>query len=220
MFPLSLAAMKIETLIVGAFDVNCLVLHGTANRAVVVDPGADAPRIAHYLREQNLTVDGWLLTHGHADHISALASLVRDFPAPVSMHPRDAAWAFTPRNQIMPYYPQPEAPPDGIRELRESIGYQAAGLDITILETPGHTPGCICLYIPAEATLISGDTLFAGSAGRTDLPGGSPTLLTASLRSLATLPDGCRVYPGHGPVTTIGREKRVNPFMQYKTSEV
>lgn len=212
--------MKIETLVVGAFGVNCLVLHGTGNRAVVVDPGGDAERIAAYLREQALSVDGWLLTHGHADHLSALASLVRQFPAPVAMHPQDAAWAFTLINQIPPHYPVPEAPPTAIRELREGTPYQAAGLDITIIETPGHTPGCICLHMPAEATLIAGDTLFAGSAGRTDLPGGSPEQLTASLRQLATLPDDCRVYPGHGPATTIGREKRVNPFMQYKTTEV
>ena len=212
--------MKIHTIVVGAFDVNCLVIQGTGNRALVVDPGADAGRIAEFLREQDLTVDGWLLTHGHADHLSALAALVKQFPAPVAMHPQDAAWAFTPMNQIPPYYPVPEAPPTGIRELHDGNGYQAAGLDITIIETPGHTPGCICLYIPAEATLISGDTLFAGSVGRTDLPGSNPTLLTASLRKLASLPDNCRVYPGHGPATTIGREKRVNPFMQYKTSEV
>lgn len=212
--------MKIHTIVVGAFDVNCLVIQGTGNRAVVVDPGADAGRIAEFLREKDLSVDGWVLTHGHADHLSVLTPLVRQFPAPVAMHPKDAAWAFTPVNQIPPYYPVPEAPSTDIRELREGISYQAAGLDITILETPGHTPGCICLYIPAEATLISGDTLFAGSAGRTDLPGGSSTLLTASLRNLATLPDACRVHPGHGPATTIGREKRVNPFMQYKTTEV
>ncbi len=212
--------MKIHMIVVGAFDVNCLVIQGTGNRALVVDPGADAGRIADFLREHDLTVDGWLLTHGHADHLSALAALARDFPAPVGMHPQDAAWAFTPRNQIVPYYPQPEVPPSGIRDLNEGTGYQGAGLDITIMETPGHTPGCICLYIPEEATLISGDTLFAGSAGRTDLPGGNPYRLTASLKRLATLPDDCRVYPGHGQSTTIGREKRVNPFMQYKTSEV
>jgi len=212
--------MRIETIVVGAFDVNCLVLNGTENRAVVVDPGADAQRIAHYLREQNLTVDGWVLTHGHADHLSALAPLARQFPAPVAMHPQDAAWAFTPINQIPPYYPVPEAPPGTIRELHEGTAYQAAGLDITIIGTPGHTPGCICLYLPAESILIAGDTLFAGSAGRTDLPGGSSAQLTQSLRRLASLPDDCRVYSGHGPSTTIGREKRVKPFMQQKTTEV
>lgn len=212
--------MKIETIIVGAFDVNCLVLHGMGRRVVVVDPGGDAERIAQYLREQNLTVDGWVLTHGHADHLSALAPLVKRFPAPVAMHPQDAAWAFTPVNQIPPYYPVPEAPPTDIRELHEGTAYQAAGLAITVIATPGHTPGSICLYIPAEATLIVGDTLFAGSAGRTDLPGGNPAQLTASLRRLATLPADCRVYPGHGPATTIGMEKRVNPFMQHKTTEV
>jgi glyoxylase-like metal-dependent hydrolase (beta-lactamase superfamily II) len=212
--------MKIDTLVVGPFDVNCMVLHGTGNRVVVVDPGADAPRIAQYLREQNLTVEGWLLTHGHVDHLSVLAPLARDFPAPVAMHPADAAWAFTPRNQIPPYYPVPEAPPSQIRELHDGLAYQAAGLEITIIETPGHTPGCICFYMPVVAVLIAGDTLFAGSAGRTDLPGSNPAQLTDSLRRLARLPDGCTVYPGHGPSTTIGREKRVNPFMQHKTSEV
>lgn len=206
--------MKIHTIVVGAFDVNCLVIQGEGNRALVVDPGADAERIADFLRGQSLTVDGWVLTHGHADHLSVLAPLARLFPAPVAMHPKDAAWAFTAINQIPPYYPVPEAPSTDIRELREGASYRVAGLDITILETPGHTPGCICLHIPAEATLIAGDTLFAGSAGRTDLPGGSPTLLTASLRKLATLSDECRVYPGHGSATTIGREKRTNPFMQ------
>jgi len=212
--------MRIETIVVGAFDVNCLVLNGTENRAVVVDPGADAQRIAHYLREQNLTVDGWVLTHGHADHLSALAPLARQFPAPVAMHPQDAAWAFTSLNQIPPYYAVPEAPPQGCRELLANEPLQLAGLTITILETPGHTPGCVCLYMADAATLISGDTLFAGSAGRTDLPGGHAGQLTASLKKLATLPDNCRVYPGHGPTTSIGHEKRVNPFMQSRNNEV
>lgn len=206
--------MKIETITVGAFEVNCFILHGSGDQVLVVDPGGDAERIAETLVRQKVSVAAWLLTHGHADHLSALSALVRDFPAPVCMHPLDAGWAFSSRNQILPFYKATAAPDAPIREIRDGSAWNDAGLSYTVFGTPGHTPGGVCFYFPEARTLITGDTLFAGSAGRTDLPGGDAGLLTASMKRLGAFTDDVRVYPGHGPATTIGHEKRTNIFMK------
>lgn len=206
--------MSIETITVGAFEVNCFILHGSGDQALVVDPGGDAERIAEVLVRQKVSVAAWLLTHGHADHLSALSALVRDFPAPVCMHPLDAGWAFSSRNQIPPFYAAPAVPDAPIREIRDGSAWSDAGLQYTVFGTPGHTPGGVCFYFPAAKTLITGDTLFAGSAGRTDLPGGDARMLAISLKRLKAFTDDVLVYPGHGPATTIGREKRTNVFMK------
>jgi hydroxyacylglutathione hydrolase len=206
--------MKIETITVGAFEVNCYILHGTGNRVLIADPGDEAERILDILAAQNLSVSAYLLTHGHADHLSALAPLVQRFPAPVCMHPSDAAWAFSARNQIPPFYTVPQAPSASIRDLRNGSTWDDAGLQYTVLETPGHTPGGVCFYFSPSRTLITGDTLFAGSVGRTDLPGGDAAMLQISLARLKVFTDEVRVYPGHGPATTIGQEKKTNVFMQ------
>lgn len=215
-----LPGMKIESISVGAFSVNCLLLHGTDRQVLVVDPGADAKKIAHHLESRQQVVAGWLLTHGHADHLSALATLVQRFEAPVYMHAADQSWAFSPVNQIPPYYAVPIKPPVDIHPIGNGETIQAGGLEVEIIETPGHTPGCVCYYLAAAKTLVTGDTLFAGSAGRTDLPGGDMTKLTQSLGRLAKLPDNCTIFPGHGESSTIGREKRTNPFMQNTLTEI
>ncbi len=157
----------------------------------------------------------YLLTHGHMDHISALSDLSQKYPAPIRMHPKDAAWAFSPANQMPPYYHTPKFPQQGIlADLIESAENHAAGLSYKVLETPGHSPGSVCLYFPDHEILIAGDTLFAGSAGRTDLPGGDARQLQESLQRLVTLPDSVTIYPGHGPLSTIGCEKKNNPYLQ------
>jgi len=194
--------------------VNCLILHGTANRVLVVDPGEDADKITEAIINQSLSVSAYLLTHGHADHLGALAALTDRLPAPVLLHAADAAWAFSPVNQIPPYYGVPAKPAAGMLPLSGESTRHDAGLTYTIIPTPGHTPGCVCYYFPADKVMITGDTLFAGSAGRTDLPGGSTATLQASLRHLRTFADDTCIYPGHGLESTLGQEKRTNPFMQ------
>lgn len=206
--------MNVEAITVGPLQVNCYVAWGKVPDALVVDPGEDADRILDTLRTRRLKVAAYLLTHGHADHVSALAALCREQPAPVVLGPVDAAWAFTDLNQLPPVYPTPEKPSSPLVEAADGLEREDAGLLYRVIATPGHTPGGVCFYFPAERALFSGDTLFEGSVGRTDIPGGSARDLTRSLAHLVCLPDDTAVYPGHGPITTIGREKRTNFFLR------
>lgn len=204
-----------ECVEVGAFQVNCWLLwmaeHG---QCLVVDPGANPDRVLEAVQSRGLEVAAYVLTHGHMDHVSALAALHAQAPAPVALHPRDAAWAFTPRNVMLPFYPQPERPAAEERELADGREYNDGGMRYVAIGTPGHTPGSVCLLFPEHNALITGDTLFMGSVGRTDLPGGDSRALAASLRKLAALEGDLTVYPGHGPTTTLAQEKRTNYFMQ------
>lgn len=206
--------MEIETIPVGPLEVNCYLAWGEARQALVIDPGEDAERILEVIAARKLRVALYILTHGHADHVSALAALCARHPAPIAMHPDDARWAFSDVNQIPGAYPPPEAPPPVSRPLEDGQEWRDAGLRWQVITTPGHTPGGLCLYFPNDGVLLSGDTLFQGSVGRTDLPGGSARLLSESLEKLARLPDGTKVFPGHGPMTTIGAEKQTNFFLR------
>ncbi len=206
--------MNIETIVVGEFQVNCFLLWGAERRAIVVDPGSDADAIVERLATNRLEVAAYAMTHGHVDHLSALAELHRLHPAPIGMHPADTAWAFSEANSMPPWYDMPRRPASIAREFEDGQDWTDGDLNYRIITTPGHTPGGVCLFFKGENVLLSGDTLFAGSVGRTDLPGGHSRTLSASLKRLAALPDEVRVYPGHGPHTTIAHEKRTNFFMQ------
>lgn len=206
--------MHVETVVVGEFQVNCYIAWADPKRAFVVDPGADAGLIREVLSAHGLSVEGYVLTHGHMDHISALADLCGTGAANVFLHPADEKWAFTGVNDWPPFYAVPVRPGAKILTSGDAAGREIGGLRWQVLETPGHTPGSVCYYLPEEKMLFSGDTLFAGSVGRTDFPGGDGRALQGSLRRLAALPDDVAVYAGHGPETTIGHEKRTNYFMQ------
>lgn len=206
--------MEIAGLTVGAFDMNCYVLWSMNGQAIIVDPGADPETILGFLRGHKLQVVSYLLTHGHMDHVSALAAMHKAHPAPVAMHSADCAWTFTAANELLPFYPRPEHPACEIALLEDGGRRTDAGLLLEVIGTPGHTPGSVCLHFAAEKTVITGDTLFAGSVGRTDLPGGNARALSRSVARLARLPDDTKVYAGHGLATTIGEEKRTNFFMQ------
>lgn len=207
--------MKVIPIGVGPFQVNCYLAVGPAQQALVVDPGDDAGIIAVTVRQNKLTVAAYLITHGHMDHVSGLAELTRSFPAPVSIHPLDESWAFSHLNQSLPYYDTPERPKKIERLLANGQIYSDAGLRYEIIATPGHSPGGVCFYFPDDKIIFTGDTLFLGTVGRTDLEGSDEKLMTQSLARLAKLPEDTVVYPGHGPQTTIGQEKRTNPFMQF-----
>jgi len=206
--------IHIEKTVVGAFEVNCFVIWGLSPGAVVVDPGGDADSIRDILVRNHLGVAAYMLTHGHVDHIAALEELYETNPAPVGIHPHDGSWAFSETNLFPPFYGAPHKPAEIERNLSNGQEWNDSGLNYTILFTPGHSPGSVCLYFREEKTLICGDTLFQGSVGRTDLPGGDSRELTRSLRKLAVLPDDTKVYTGHGPETTIADEKKRNYFMQ------
>lgn len=205
--------MKILRIEVGPFESNCYLLAGGGDRVLVIDPGDDAARILAQLRSLSVAPTAVLLTHGHVDHISGVAGLLESFPVPVHMHPADLAWAFRTANQLPPYYAAPTGRPPEIREVNDGDRLDIAGIELTVLATPGHTPGGVCYRVTSSGDLFTGDTLFHGSVGRTDFPGGDPRAMTASLRRLAALPPETRVWPGHGPDTTLAEELRSNPFL-------
>ena len=199
-----------KTIPVGSYCVNCLILwQGTD--ALIVDPGQDADLIVSFLSERGLVPQAILFTHGHFDHIGGLPGLLAKYPdLPVYAHPSDGPMFGHPMNQMPPEYPC-VAKPANLRDIREAPA-AFPGFAFQVLETPGHTPGSVCLKF--GDLLLSGDTLFAGSCGRTDFPGGSMAAMRRSLAALATLPPKTDVIPGHGPATTIGREVAENPFME------
>ncbi len=204
-----------EILPVGALQCNCSILGDEASHeAIVVDPGDDIPRILAILERHHLTVKQILITHAHIDHIAGAARLKKLTGAPILYNPRDlplvkmmdmqAGWLGIATPEVLP--------PDDTLEDGRIIAI--TGLEGTILHTPGHTQGSVCLHLPAQNLLLAGDTLFAGSVGRTDLPGGDgPALIRSIHNQLLPLPDETVVIPGHGPKTTIGQERESNPFL-------
>lgn len=207
--------MKISAIPTGPFQEICYIVWDETKQALVFDPGCDDDLIHRALDENKLQVAAYICTHGHADHINALATMHASRPAPIAMHSKDLDWAFGPINQIAPYYSVPRKPDvDRFLLLDESKDWHFDNLYFQRMETPGHTPGSCCILFPEGNLLIAGDTLFKGSCGRTDLPGGNPSQLKQSLNKLKQLPDDIRVFPGHGEDTTIGTERATNIYMQ------
>jgi len=215
--------MDIQRIVTGAYQENAYLVFDGAGKAAAVDPGEDAPRILAALRDAGADLSAVLLTHGHLDHIAALPALLAAAPAPVHVAAADADWCFTERNRLEPYAPVLSPPANLAEDLSEGAEVRAGGLVFQILATPGHSPGSVCLLLGdpsgAPAVLFAGDTLFAGSIGRTDFEGGDDEAMAASLRRLAALPPQTRVLPGHGPATTIARELRVNPYLLSAVSQ-
>jgi glyoxylase-like metal-dependent hydrolase (beta-lactamase superfamily II) len=198
--------MERLTISTGNFEVNCSIL-SEDGLSWIVDPGGEAGRIIALLEKKGLIPKGILLTHAHFDHIGAVNALQAAFPdLKLTVHPNDLPVITHPMNQLPPDYPAVEMPKN-IFSTTDAPGCE-------IIETPGHTPGGVCYYFASDKLLLAGDTLFAGSVGRTDLPGGNMSVLMRSLKKLTLLPDDTFVIPGHGPHTTIGAEKASNPFLQ------
>lgn len=198
--------MERFTIQVGTFEVNCSILD-LNGKAWIVDPGSEAERIVATIKRKGMIPEAILLTHAHFDHICGIPGVLAEYPdIPVYVGDNDMNMFGHPFNQLQPEYPL-IAKPTKLLPVTDLSG------TVTVIPTPGHTPGGVCYYFPLEKLLLSGDTLFAGSVGRTDLPGGSmPTLLT-SLSCLTKLPDDTLVIPGHGPYTTIAQEKACNPYL-------
>ncbi len=213
--------MIFESFPVGLFQCNCVVLGDeTTREAIVIDPGDDLDRIREVLDHYRLDLKLTLHTHGHLDHIGAAGELCRERGARALIHEGDLPlWRSYPAQAALFGLPQRELPePDGL--LRETEPIQVGGLRLSVLETPGHTPGSICLSMeshprePGAPVLFSGDTLFWKGIGRTDLWGGDYRTLMASVREkIFRLPAETIVHPGHGPETCIADERKSNPFL-------
>ena len=206
--------MKILRLEVGSLGTNCYIAWCEDTRqAIVVDPGDDATRIMSAIHKENLTVKYIVNTHGHADHIGALTKVRQATGAPVLIHQADAAMLTSSTHNLSAYMGPGITCEPADRTIKEGDSITFGNATLVVLETPGHTPGGICLK--GDGVVFSGDTLFAESIGRADFPGGSYSQLLQSIRQkLMSLPDDCVVYPGHGPETTIGWERKMNPFIQ------
>ena len=192
--------MNLKTLALGAYQTNCHIL-SNGSEAIVIDPGYEPDTILDSL--EGLTLKAILLTHGHFDHVGAVRELVAETGCAVYIHAAEAD--LPPMVTAGPlYYTHTFDEGDTITPI--------SGVELHVLHTPGHTPGSVCLICGQE--LFAGDTLFAGSCGRVDLPGGDPARMLQSLRRLASLEADYRVYPGHGPSTTLSQEKRHNPYMR------
>ncbi|MCL5676456.1 MAG: MBL fold metallo-hydrolase [Firmicutes bacterium] len=205
--------MLFETLAVGPYQANCYIVAAEAGGpALVVDPGAQPDRILARVRELGLEVTHILLTHGHLDHIGAVTAMKEATRAAICIHPLDAPMLPDPRLNLSASSPRPVTALPADRLLEDGEEIPIGGLRLQVLHTPGHTPGGVCFLLPDR--VLSGDTLFAGSIGRTDFPGGDMDQLLKSIRTkLLPLPDHLLVHPGHGDSTTIGDERAGNPFL-------
>ncbi len=206
--------MRIERFIVGMVGTNCYVVSNEETlECFLIDPGAYSDKMITYIRENALKPRAILLTHGHFDHIMGLDEVLAQFFVPVYVQEeeeillKDASY-----NASVSYGPAYTF--SGASHIKDGQVLELAGMKIRVIHTPGHTIGGCCYYIESENVLFSGDTLFCGSVGRTDFPGGSSAEIVRSLHKLVdTLPENTEVFPGHDTSTTIGYEKRYNPFV-------
>ncbi len=208
--------MLIKNIVVGPLEVNCfIIVDEETKQAVVIDPGDEPDRILDIIKENNLKVDCIICTHAHFDHVGAVADIKKETGARVAIH-RDELEIYQGAKDQAAFWgyeldPLPALPaPDMF--VAEGDEIKAGGLSFKVIHTPGHSPGGICLY--GERILVTGDTLFAGSVGRTDFYGGDIDELKKSFVRLMSLPPETKVLSGHGPSSTIGREKAENLFSE------
>jgi glyoxylase-like metal-dependent hydrolase (beta-lactamase superfamily II) len=208
--------MRIDRLVLGPLETNCWVVSDDAGGpSIVIDPAEDVDRILALVADRG--VAAVVLTHGHFDHLGAVSALLARTGAPLLVHEDDAGSISTATGTGGAAFGFDVTAPPADRLLSDGDVIEAGVLTLSVLHTPGHTPGGICLFAEGSQAetpqLFAGDTLFAGSVGRTDFPGGDARALALSIaQKLAPLPGETVVHPGHGPDTTIGRERRLNPF--------
>ena len=205
--------MLLESLTVGPLEENCYLV-GAAPRCAVIDPGAESPRIFAAIERLKLVPEAIVLTHGHVDHIAHCAHVAERYRIGVTVHRADLPYLEGPQwpelEQLLGARPCPA--PEGFVEEGEML--TVAGLELAVIHTPGHTPGGVCFVHEPSRTILVGDTVFAGSVGRTDLPGGDWPTLERSIRTKLFALDGdYRLLPGHGPETSLALERLENPFV-------
>ena len=203
--------IKIHTLMLGSYQTNCYIVHDEAAKTcAVIDPGYSPERVLDFVGKLGLTVDAVLLTHGHFDHVGGVETIVKATNCALWMRESDYTQFKNPQNDF--FYPIHDCDFTEVRFCEEGEQIHAGGLTFTALETPGHTWGSV--FYLCEDALFSGDTLFAGSCGRTDLPGGDWQTIMLSLERLAEIEGNYTVYPGHGESTTLAKEREQNPYMR------
>jgi len=210
--------MKIDRFILGPFETNCYVLRETeaAGDCLILDVGLEPAELVNFLQQHKLNAVAVILTHGHIDHIAGVTALRQNFPEiKVYIHKLDAEMLTGAPTNLSALAGQTFSTEPADIFIAEADNIDKAGIRLEVLHTPGHTPGGISLYSKDDRLVFVGDTLFAGSVGRTDFPGASFTQLKKSIKEkLLTLPDETLCLPGHGPQTTIAQEKAHNPFLQ------
>jgi glyoxylase-like metal-dependent hydrolase (beta-lactamase superfamily II) len=203
--------IAVHTLPLGDYQTNCYIVCAPgSNTCAVIDPGYFPERILAFLANKGLSLDAILLTHGHFDHVGAVEALIKATGCSLWMKEADYTQFSNPQNDFL--YPIHDHTFCEVNFCEEGEKISAGGTVFTVMETPGHTWGSVC-YL-CESAMFSGDTLFAGSCGRTDLPGGDGQTLALSLEQLAELEENYTVYPGHGEATTLDAEKKWNPYMR------
>ena len=212
-----MASIQVRTFTLGPYETNCyLVWPKGGTGCWIIDASFDPEPIIDAVREQGLTPELLILTHAHVDHIAGIAEIRRAFPKlPIVIHEGEAAWLGDAELNLSAYTPTPVTAPGPDRTLKEGDTLELGPTSWHVLHTPGHSPGSLSLHCAAAGIVFCGDALFAGSIGRTDFPGCSFEQLEKSIKAkLYTLPDNTAAFAGHGPATTIGREKKSNPFVR------
>lgn len=213
-----MAAMEIKTCVLGKVGTNCyLVYHKETKKAVIVDPAEDGTYIVNQCRELGLTPEAILLTHGHFDHIMAAEDVRRTFDIKIYASVIEDTMLSDPSLNLSKGFTGTSVGFHGDKLLKDGDRLDLIGFQWQVIETPGHTTGSVCYYVPEEKVVFAGDTLFSGSYGRTDLPtGSSAQIVTSILDKVFALPEDTAVYPGHGEATLIGDEKKNNPITGYR----
>lgn len=202
--------LKIFT--VGPMEANCYILYNPDKReGLIVDPGAEGSRLIKFIKQEKIFINYIINTHGHPDHIGANRKIKEHTNAPILIHQYDAPMLTKSGSVLSFIFPLESSSPPADTFIKDGDLIECAGMKLKVLHTPGHTPGGISLLI--DDFIFTGDTLFSGSIGRFDLPGGSQEVLLNSIKKILSLDENLIIYPGHGPSTTVGQELHSNPFI-------
>lgn len=208
--------IRVETFPLGPFAMNSHVVYDdTTQEAVLFDTGRDPQPVLDFLKRKNLTLKLLLYTHAHIDHVEGAATVQAAYPeVPTYIHPEEQFWLEGLDMQASMFHLPKAQPPNITRFITDGERFGLDAFEITAHHTPGHTPGGVCYFMPQGPVLMAGDTIFSGSIGRTDFPRGDyDTLMASIINKVMPLPEDTQIYSGHGPVTTVGEEKRHNQFI-------
>jgi hydroxyacylglutathione hydrolase len=204
--------VKVQTFSVGPFQENAyLLIDDVERRAVLIDPGDEGERLLRAVTESGATLEAIWLTHAHVDHVGGVAAVKRSHDVPIFLHPAELPLYRSAVQHALFFGYRIEEPPPPERELSEGDVLRVGALDFSVMHAPGHAPGHVVIH--GHGVAFVGDCIFAGSIGRTDLPLSHGPDLARTLERISALPDETVLYPGHGPATTIAREKSANPFL-------